>query len=101
MSEPTLICDFCLADAPLVKDYEPSPDQKLIAHLPGGALFVDAEPWGACAECVALIDARQLTELMNRAVENMILREVIPAEDRAAALARMSFTLLYVLGLSN
>lgn len=91
-------CDFCLEDAPLVKDYHP--DGKLIAHLHTGVVLIDDGDWGACVVCAALIDARQFTALTNRAVEAMVERGLITSDDVGSAVTRMQLTLQYVIGVS-
>lgn len=65
-AEAELICDFCAAREPLVRDIHAK--NEIVTGYTSGAAVLDSGTWGACAECAALIDARDRQGLIERAV---------------------------------
>jgi hypothetical protein len=59
------VCDFC-TDIPVVAAY---PCGLVIVETPIGT-HVTSDPWGACAECRALIEADDRAGLARRSLDN-------------------------------
>lgn len=69
-AEEEMICDFCSAREPLVRDVKAL--QPIAGHLPGGTPLQDSGIWGACADCAELIDAKDWQGLVERGVVGVL-----------------------------
>jgi hypothetical protein len=78
------VCDFCTA-VPIEVRY---PCGLVVVELPGGA-HASSDPWAACADCHALIEAGDRDGLAQRALLAFIAQEGVPPADVMAQIAPM------------
>jgi hypothetical protein len=79
------VCDFC-TDIPVTFRY---PCGLVVYETPVGT-HVSSDPWGACSDCHALIEANDRNGLVERSLQTFVARDgEPPAEDRALIVAML------------
>jgi hypothetical protein len=92
-----LMCDFCSAREPLVRDVHAK--ARITVGYKSGAEILDSGVWGACAECARLIDAQDWQGIIERAVVgSMALDPDLTAEWQTEYRKRLRISIEAVFG---
>jgi hypothetical protein len=93
-NDEELVCDFCSAREPLVRDVFPA--GQLIGQFKNVINVLDSGVWGACAECAAVIDAQDYHALLERSIAGSLALN--PSHSRATLLPRHKELLEMIFG---